>query len=109
MDETEKIIAEKVRRINSLREEISKMAGFLNLLEESDIVSTHSTPKNIKRNEFCEFRVESYLWTGSDNPRYAKCLSYDCRETMNELSKVMKPVLVARLESKRRELESMLK
>jgi len=95
---------EKIKEINSLNESISELKDFLWLLENSDIDSTYG--KN-KRNEFSMFWVKSYLWTGSDNPAYEKKIRD--KETMNELSKVMKVVLTAKIAEKKSKLESLLR
>ena len=53
------------------------------------------------------FWAKSYLWTGSDNPSYGKKITD--RDTMNELSKVMKVVLTSKIAQKKLELQSLLK
>jgi len=95
---------DKIKQINSLNENIKELESLLWLLENSDIDSTHG--KN-KRNEFSMFCVKSYLWTGSDNPSYEKKITD--RETMNELSKVMKLVIVSQINQKKLKLENLIK
>ena len=94
---------EKIKEINSLNYSIGSLIDFLWLLESSDIDTTYG--KN-KRNEFSMFWAKSYLWTGSDNPGYEKNITD--RETMNELSKVMKVVLASQIVQKKLKLQSLL-
>lgn len=91
---------EKIKQINELNNSISSLKDFLWILDYSNIDSTYG--KN-KRNEFSTFVVNSHLWTGSDNPKYYKTLSD--KETMNELSEVMKPILRSLIEKKKAQLE----
>lgn len=97
---------EKIKEINSLNRSIQELQDFLWLLDNSDIDSKYGEKNEPKRNEFSMFWIESHLWTGSDNPRYEKKLND--RDTMNELSKVMKVVISAKIAEKKAKLEGML-
>lgn len=99
---------EKIKEINSLNASIKELESFLWLLEHSDIDSSHTVKGGVlKRNEFSMFLVRSYIWTGNDNPDCEKKVTD--RETMNELSKVMKSVLISQIEQKKLKLANLIK
>lgn len=97
---------EKIKQINSLNESINQLESFLWLLENSDVDSKYGEKNKPKRNEFSSFSVKSSLWTGSDNPYCEKKITDN--DTMNELSKVMKIVLLAKIENKKYKLQSLI-
>lgn len=98
---------EKIAEINLLDRQIDELTKFLWLLENSNIKSSYSEKNKEKINEFSKFFVESHLWTGSDNPRYNNKLTD--KETMNELSELMKPLLRSKLAEKKSRLDALLK
>ncbi len=98
---------EKIEKINKLTVSIGELKAFLELLEETNVDSEYGDKMKPKRNEFSRLYVQSYIWTGSDNPSYEKKISD--RETINELAEVMKVVLRGKIELKEMELKSLVR
>lgn len=99
---------ETIKRIAWLNDTIRNLKAFLELLEHSDRNSIYTDSKKVaRRDEFDQMWVKSHLWTGTDNPPYDRKITD--KTTMNELSKVMKPVLALRISVYEAELASLIK
>lgn len=61
---------EKIKKINEINSEIEKAQEFLYLVKRGGEFSE----KYKKQNNFCSLNLASYIYTGSDNPRYDKSL-----------------------------------
>jgi len=93
----------KIVEINTLYETIKSLEGFLDLLEKSNTTFKHDIKK---RNEFCSFEVNSYIWTGDDNPKYSKKITD--RETMNCMSEAIKLVIKENIQRYTEKLQELL-
>lgn len=97
---------ETIRKINSLHETIQVLESFLHVLNKSDIESPFSNERSHKRNTFVSLQVESRIFTGDEAVGYIRMIRDE--ETINLLSKLMKPMLESRIEEKRSELKSLI-
>lgn len=95
-----------IHRINLLNSTIEELEEFLSLIEKSNIESGYGDKKTPKLNEFEYLYISSYIWTGSQNPRYEKKIRD--RETINVLADVMKSVLRLKLSEYKSELRSLI-
>lgn len=98
---------ETIKKINQLYKTIGELKSFLSLIENSNVESSYSEKKNLKRNEFELLHVTSRIYTGSDNPRYDKRI--EDRETINAIAETIKPILRARIAQLEAELQSFIK
>lgn len=96
-----------IKEIYKTNSAIHEMENFLWLLEKSDVDSDYGTKTRPCRNEFSEMSISSYIWTGSQNPKYSKRI--ESIEVMNELSNVMKPILKMKIEEKKLRLSELIK
>jgi len=92
---------EKLEQATQLNREINELSSFLELLEIGGILS----PKYKKQNEFIKLEITSYVWTGSDNPRYWR--SIESAEIIKELADMMLPLVRSKLSEKKLKLEGL--
>lgn len=98
---------EIIEKINFFKSRIEELNSFLELLDASNIKSRYSDKNYEKRNEFGYIEIASNIWTGSDNPTYRKRIV--CKETLNMLAEMMKPVIRMKIEENKLRLQQLIK
>lgn len=98
-------LEEKLKRANSLKEEIDRIKDFKNLCQRGNEWSE----KYQKHNEFCSIILSAKIWTGSDNPRYEQALNYLNEKTITRIVERILPVLVEDLSRLEEELNNIIR
>jgi hypothetical protein len=68
---------DKINQINELDQRIKQLKDFLWICENGHGESSYSEKDRPKFDRFSKLELETYRWTGSDNPRYSKHISND--------------------------------
>lgn len=94
---------EKINKINSLDKEVGNIRDVLSAYEAHGKLYDG---KEEKKNKIGSITVDTYIWTGSQNPKYTKVLTSE--DAINEIKEATVKILSRLLKEKGEELEKLV-